>query len=227
MGARRILAALLTLSIVVSGPGLARVGSAQPAPPAPGPSPPTSPPARRPAATTPTWNPDHAGAGTCARRSVAAPLPEVTPARLSYLYGEVSFWRAGADDWAPATLNTPLAPGDILYAGPNGNTEIQVGPRAFVRAAYGTQIGLDNQEPDYIQLRVTGGQVALDLRELPPSFTLEVDTPNAAFTVDRPGYYHLEVNQDSSRLGVYRGGSATMTPLVAPPPPSPPASSLS
>ena len=32
MSARRILAALLTLSIAVSGPGLARVGSAQPAP---------------------------------------------------------------------------------------------------------------------------------------------------------------------------------------------------
>ena len=63
-------------------------------------------------------------------------IPEVTPPRLSYLNGEVSFWRAGADDWAPATLNTPLAPGDILYAGPNGNVEIQVGPRAFVRAGF-------------------------------------------------------------------------------------------
>ena len=81
-----------------------------------------------------------------------------------------------------------------------------------MRAAYGTQVGLDNQEPEYIQLRVTGGQVALDLQGLPPSSTLEVDTPNAAFTVDRPGYYHLDVNQDSSRLGVYRGGNATMTP---------------
>jgi hypothetical protein len=142
----------------------------------------------------------------------SAAIPEVTPPRLSYLNGEVSFWRAGADDWAPASLNTPLAPGDILYAGPNGNVEIQVGPRAFVRAAYGTQIGLDNQEPEYIQLRVTGGQAALDLRGLPPNSTLEVDTPNAAFTVDHPGYYHLDVDQSSSRLGVYRGGSATMTP---------------
>ena len=90
-----------------------------------------------------------------------------------------------------------------------------------------TQIGLDNQEPEYTQFRVTGGQVALDLRGLPPNSTLEVDTPNAALTVDRPGYYHLDVNQDSSRLGVYRGGSATMTPAAAPPPPSPPTSSLS
>jgi len=30
-----------------------------------------------------------------------------------------------------------------------GNVEIQVGPRAFVRAAEETQMGLDNQEPDF------------------------------------------------------------------------------
>ena len=205
MSGRRILAALLTLSIVVSGPGLARTGSAQPAPPAPpgGQPPPPPPGAQQPPPPPGTQSPQ--APQPAPGDASAAAMPEVTPARLSYLNGEVSFWRAGADDWAPATLNTPLAPGDILYAGPNGNVEIQVGPRAFVRAAYGTQIGLDNQEPEYTQFRVTGGQVALDLRGLPPNSTLEVDTPNAAFTVDRPGYYHLDVDQDSSRLGVYRG----------------------
>jgi hypothetical protein len=65
----------------------------------------------------------------------SADSTETTPPRVSYLNGQVSFWRPGADDWAPAKLNTPLAPGDVLYAGPDGNVEIQVGPRAFVRAA--------------------------------------------------------------------------------------------
>ncbi len=37
-----------------------------------------------------------------------------TPPRISLLEGEVSFWRPGAEDWAPAQLNTPLAPGDEL-----------------------------------------------------------------------------------------------------------------
>ena len=211
MRSTRILAALLTLSIAGSGPGLGLAGSAQPAPPAPAgarppPPPPGVPPAPPPGAAStqaPAPAPDDLSSD---------PISEVTPARLSYLTGEVSFWRAGADNWAPATLNTPLAPGDILYAGPNGNVEIQIGTRAFVRAAYGTQIGLDNQDPDYIQFRVTSGQAALDLRGLSPSFTLELDTPNAAFTVDHSGYYHLEVDQDSSRLGVYRGGIATVTP---------------
>jgi len=33
-----------------------------------------------------------------------------TPPRVSFLDGEVSFWRPGAEDWAPAKVNTPLAP---------------------------------------------------------------------------------------------------------------------
>ena len=119
---------------------------------------------------------------------------EATPPRVSYLYGEVSFWRPGAHDWAPAALNTPLAPGDVLYAGPAGNVEIQVGPRAFVRAAYGAQIGLDNQEPEFMQLRVTAGQAAVDLRGLQPDHTLELDTPGRRVHVERAGYYHADVS---------------------------------
>ncbi len=137
---------------------------------------------------------------------------EATPPRVSYVHGEVSFWRPGAADWAPAALNMPLAPGDVLYAGPAGNVEIQIGPRAFARAAYGAQIGLDNQEPDFIQLRVTSGYAALDLRELAPGHTVELDTPGAAFTVGRPGYYHAEVGPDTTAFRTYRGGTAVMTP---------------
>src|SRR5436853_833598 len=89
---------------------------------------------------------------------------EITPTRVSYLYGEVSFWRPGAQEWAEAKANTPLVPGDVLYTGQDGNVELQIGPRAFVRAGNSTQIGLDNEEPDYTQFRVTAGHAALDAR---------------------------------------------------------------
>lgn len=191
MSARRILAGFLALILMVSGPGF---GWAQAPPPAP-----ATPPA--PAA------PPAPGGGP-----VAAEGTEATPPRVSYINGEVSFWRPGAQDWTPATLNMPLAPGDLLYAGAAGNVEIQVGPRAFVRAAYGTQVGLDNQEPDFVQLRVTAGHAALDVRELAAGHTVELDTPNAAFTIERTGYYHVDVAQDSTTFRVHRGGRATMTP---------------
>ena len=184
MRTRQIAATLLTLTMLMTG-GPLRIGSAadaQPASPAP------------------------------AEAPAPAESSETTPPRVSYINGQVSFWRPGADDWAPAKLNTPLAPGDVLYAGPDGNVEIQVGPRAFVRAAEGTQIGLDNQEPDFLQLRVTGGLAALDLRELAPGHTVELGTPNAVFTIEQTGFYRLDVEQDSTTFRTHRGGAATMTP---------------
>ncbi len=137
---------------------------------------------------------------------------EATPARVSYIHGEVSFWRPGAQEWAEARVNTPLAPGDLLYTGQGGNVEVQFGPRAFLRAGNGTQIGLDNQEPDFVQFRVMAGHAALDLRELPAGHTVEIATPNAAFTVERTGYYHVDLTEDSATFRTHRGGSATMTP---------------
>src|SRR3974377_1552161 len=50
----------------------------------------------------------------------------ITPPRLSYSTGDVSFWRPGAQDWAPAQVNTPLAPGDELYTGDGATLELQV-----------------------------------------------------------------------------------------------------
>jgi hypothetical protein len=66
------------------------------------------------------------------------------PPRLSYLHGSASFWRPGAAEWVQAQVNTPLAPGDQLYPGSPGTLELQIGPRAFLRAAAGTQLGLEN-----------------------------------------------------------------------------------
>jgi len=137
---------------------------------------------------------------------------DATPPRLSFVDGQASFWRPGSEDWAPARLNTPLAPGDVLYAGRGGNVEMQIGPRAFVRATDGSQISFDSQEPNFLQFSVTGGTAALDLRQLAPGATIEVDTPGAAVTVERPGFYRVDVDQDKTTVVVHRGGNATVTP---------------
>src|SRR5947207_1267322 len=135
-----------------------------------------------------------------------------TPPRLSYVDGEVSFWRPGASNWAPAQVNTPLAAGDETYTGNRGNLELQIGARAFVRAWGDTQLGLVNEEPDFLQLKVTAGHVSLDLRSVEPGHTVEVDTPAAAFTIDAPGYYRVDVSPERTTFITRRSGRAPMTP---------------
>jgi hypothetical protein len=137
-------------------------------------------------------------------------VDDATPPRLSYTAGSVSFWRPGGDDWAPAQLNTPLAEGDELYTGRDGNLELQVGPRAFVRAWGDTQLGLTSHDPSFLQLRVAAGHVVLDLRMLDAGDVIEVDTPGAAFTIDQPGYYRVDVDPQRTSFATRRSGRATI-----------------
>ena len=135
-----------------------------------------------------------------------------TPPRLSFVDGQVSFWRPGAQEWVQAQINTPLASGDQLYTGSPGNLEVQIGARAFVRAWANTQIGLENQEPDFVQFKVTAGRASFDLRTLEPGNTVEVDTPNAAFTIEHPGYYRVNVIGERTSFITRRAGRAIVTP---------------
>ena len=142
----------------------------------------------------------------------AAEAIGVTPPRLSYSEGAVSFWRPGAPDWAPAQINTPLAPGDELYTGNDGNIELQIGGRAYVRGWGDTQVGVANQEPDFLQLKITTGHATVDVRSVDPGRTIEIDTPHAAFTVENAGYYRVDVAPDRTSFVTRRGGRAGMTP---------------
>ena len=146
-----------------------------------------------------------------------APNPEATasdrtPPRLSFVDGQVSFWRPGAQDWAQAQVNTPLAPGDELATASPGNLEVQIGARDFVRAWANTQVGLANQEPDFLQFTVTTGTASFDLRTIEAGRTVEVDTPHAAFTIERAGYYRVDVTGERTAFITRRGGRATVTP---------------
>lgn len=146
--------------------------------------------------------------------AVAAPAAQdddqYTPPRLSFIDGEVTFWRPGAEDWTEARLNTPLAPGDALYVGNGANVEVQFAPHAFARAGSGTELGIESVERLFTQFRVRAGHAAFDVRFLPRGFTIEVGTPAGALTIEEAGYYRIDVDDNRTAIVVRRGGSATL-----------------
>jgi hypothetical protein len=133
-----------------------------------------------------------------------------TPPRLSFIDGEVSYWREGAEDWARARPNLALAVGDALYTGNNANFEVQFGSRSFVRADENSQLSLVAHEERFIQFKVTSGRVSFDLRSMVEGDTLEVSTPNAVFVIEHPGYYRVEVDSRDTHFITRRGGEATV-----------------
>jgi hypothetical protein len=58
---------------------------------------------------------------------------------------------------------------------------------------------------------VTTGHVSFDLRRPQPGHRVELDTPNAAFTMETAGYYRADITEDTTAFVTRRGGSATMT----------------
>ncbi len=136
---------------------------------------------------------------------------QTTPPRLGLVEGEVLFWRPGGGDWEAAQVNLPLAAGDAL-ATRDGKLELQIGGKSFIRAADETNLRLKSSEPGFLQLEVSAGHVAIDVRDLPRGHAVEIDTPNASVAIARDGYYRVDAGTEATRLSVRRGGHAAVTP---------------
>jgi hypothetical protein len=131
-----------------------------------------------------------------------------TPPRLSLVEGGVAFFRPGEPNGVPARVNLPMAPGDRLETGADGTVELEISAGGFIRAGHGTRILLVDQEPDLIRLGVEEGLVALDLFDGRSGLAVELETPNAAFTIEKEGYYRVEAGPDRTVFTVRRGGRA-------------------
>ncbi len=139
-------------------------------------------------------------------------------ARLSVAEGQVSFSPAGTDDWVAAVLNRPVTIGDKLWTDKDSRAELHVDTAAF-RMAGETGFSFLNLDDETIQVRVTEGTVSIRVRRLDDNQTLEVDTPNLAFSIVRPGTYRVNVNEAGDATvvtvrdgqGVVTGGGSEYT----------------
>jgi hypothetical protein len=146
--------------------------------------------------------------GTIAGSALPALAEEdiaLTPARLSYVEGQVDMQR-GVEDWAPALLNTPLVAGDALYTGPDGRLELQIGPRTFVRAAGNTGLTLHAHGDGWVRIGVSDGLVSIDNRDSTEPVRVDALTPHAELGASEPGYYRIEVYAEETRFTADAGG---------------------
>jgi hypothetical protein len=154
-------------------------------------------------------------ASLVATRAVADDEPEQDPpgrvARLSYVNGQVSFSPPGTDDWVAAVVNRPITTGDKLWTDQNSRAELHIGS-SVARIAEMTGFSFLNLDDRTTQIRLTEGTLNLHVVRLGESETIEIDTPNLAFSVLRPGSYRVNVNEsgDTSTIDV-RDGEGEVT----------------
>ena len=115
-------------------------------------------------------------------------------ARLGFVRGNVSFEPAGTEDWVSAVVNRPLTTGDKLWNDADSYSELHLGSAA-IRLASNTGFSFLNLTDNMTQVQLTEGTLNIRIRRLGDDETFEVDTPNLAFTLLRPGSYKVNVNE--------------------------------
>ncbi|HEV2350582.1 MAG TPA: DUF6600 domain-containing protein [Terriglobia bacterium] len=123
--------------------------------------------------------------------------PPARVARLGYIQGSVSFQPAGEPDWVQAVPNRPMTTGDQLWADQDSRAEVELG-FAVVRLGSNTGFSFLNLDDHTTQIQLTSGSLNIRLRRLYRDDVFEVDTPNQAFSVFRPGLYRVDVSEDGN-----------------------------
>ena len=137
--------------------------------------------------------------------------PPARVARIQYISGEVSMQPGGVNDWVAANLNRPLTSSDRVWTDKDSRAELNVGT-GYLRMDSETSLTLTNVGDTTVQAQLDQGILELTVVHLEPGEIYEIDTPNLAFTVMKPGVYRFEVrpNDDQTWVTVRKGnGQAT------------------
>lgn len=121
--------------------------------------------------------------------------PPATAGRLQFMSGSVSIQPHGTDAWIAGVVNRPLTNSDNIWADKNSRAEVSVGS-GLIRIDSESSLTLTSVTDTGVQLQLHQGAMYLHVRDLDGQ-TYEVDTPNQAFAVQKPGDYRFDVNPDA------------------------------
>jgi len=141
-----------------------------------------------------------------------APDAPARAARPQYMTGSISIQPKGEGDWASGELNRPLTNGDNVWADKNSRAELSVGT-GLIRIDSESSLTLTNIDENSVQLQLHQGALIVHVRRLYDNEVWEVDTPDQAFTVSKPGDYRFDVdpNADTTVVTVWGGEGKSAT----------------
>jgi hypothetical protein len=132
-------------------------------------------------------------------------------ARLNFIQGSVSFQPSGEQDWLQANPNRPLTTGDNLWADQDSRGELHIGS-TVVRISGQTGISFLNLNDQQVQIQLAQGSIKVRVRDIDEDEAYEIDTPNLAFSILRPGEYRFDVDPDGrTTVVVVRSGQGEVT----------------
>jgi len=105
----------------------------------------------------PQYPPQPQGGPPPQRGPQQAPQNDPGAARISFLHGDVSTQHSGSNDWAAATINTPVVNGDHISTGQNARAEIQLDHANILRLSDQSTANVVSLSRTQMQLQVGQG----------------------------------------------------------------------
>jgi hypothetical protein len=132
-------------------------------------------------------------------------------ARLNYVQGSVSFEPAGESEWVEAVTNRPVTTGDMFWTDNGARAELHTGS-ATIRLDSNTGFSFLNLDDSTVQIQLTEGTLDIRVERLGRDEIFEVDTPNQAFSILRPGRYRIQASEDgNTTIVTVRAGEGEAT----------------
>ncbi len=108
-------------------------------------------------------------------------------------------------------LNRPLTTGDQLWTDRDSRTELQL-DGSLLRLSSDTAVTFLNLDDEVTQIQLSAGTLIVHVRRLSDMETYEIDTPNLAFSILRPGDYRISVDGSGATTAIrVRAGQGEAT----------------
>lgn len=99
----------------------------------------------------------------------------IGPARVRLVDGDVMFRTPDAEEWLPASINTPLDEGDAIWCPDGAKAEIQLPDGTLVRLDSGSQLDLLANEDRFMHLHLASGRLYVRTAQTSTPDTLQID----------------------------------------------------
>ncbi len=141
-------------------------------------------------------------------------IPDVTDrvARISFLQGESSIRRLGAEEWEKTTLNLPIVEGDEITTDGDARVEIQFDKNQHLRIAENSYLKIANLKDEGIAVSLSLGTLSLRITAFDKDKAFfEIDAPKMTLAVQRAGAYRVDAGKEGDlevRVSATEGGEA-------------------
>src|SRR4030043_972364 len=124
--------------------------------------------------------------------------------RISLIAAVLQIKTPDAGDWGYASINTPLAEGDQVWAPQGGRVELQLNSGTYIRLSENSALQILSMDKDSSQFYLSQGYAYI-FYDAPRGGIIQVDTPDASTRAFNRAIFRIDMSDRYTDVTVYKG----------------------